>query len=399
MANVTDRRTFLSSSAASFGFLSLGTRLSSIASAAPFRGDFSLSTIGELEPVNSIGLRLPRGFSSRIVATAQQKVTLASGAKSSYAWHKYPDGGACFATDDGGWIYTSNSEIDFKRGGAGVLRFNSEGEIVDAYSILKNTSQNCAGGPTPWQSWLSCEEIISGQVFDCDIYGKAPASPCPGLGYFKHEAVAIDPRFNRVYLTEDESDGCLYRYTATDMIGDRFDFTSGLLEVASVASNDVVSWIPVPNPNPSWLQTPTRKQVEAATHFSGGEGIWYHQGKIIFTTKGDNRVREYDIESSQLKVIYDKSQASSDILNGVDNVFVTNDGNILVAEDGDDLQIVVLDNSGAIFPLVQVVGHFGSEITGPAINPRGDKLYFSSQRGDGGGITYEVTGNFTNPMS
>jgi hypothetical protein len=69
----------------------------------------------------------------------------------------------------------------------------------------------------------------------------------------------------------------------------------------------------------------------------------------------------------------------------------------LVAEDGDDMQVVVLQEGEEPFAIAQIVGQEGSEITGPAIY--GNRLYFSSQRGTGpfsgtGGITYEITGNF-----
>ena len=56
---------------------------------------------------------------------------------------------ACYAANDGGWVYVSNSEVRSNGGGAGALRFDTNGELVDAYPILKNTSINCAGGATP----------------------------------------------------------------------------------------------------------------------------------------------------------------------------------------------------------------------------------------------------------
>ncbi|MBT8135129.1 MAG: PD40 domain-containing protein, partial [Gammaproteobacteria bacterium] len=59
-------------------------------------------------------------------------------------------------------------------------------------------------------------------------------------------------------------------------------------------------------------------------------------------------------------------------------------------------QVVVLDNQGALFPIVQLEGHDKSEITGVAFSPDGKRLYFSSQRGAGGrsenGVSYEITG-------
>lgn len=399
MTQAFDRRSFLSRSLASFGTLSIGSSLTGFASSEPFKQNYSLANLGGLLPPNELGLRLPKGVQARIVAQSFQNVPLAFGEKSAYAWHQYPDGGACFATEDGGWIYTSNSEVDARGGGAGALRFHKNGDLIDAYPILAHTDHNCAGGPTPWKTWLSCEEIAYGKVYECDIYGQKTAKVCPALGYFKHEAVAIDSDWGRAYLTEDEPDGCLYRYTAMRTENGRFDFTSGFLELASVDADGYVSWIPVPNPTPNSSQTPTRLQVPLATHFAGGEGIWYHQGRVLFTTKGDNRVWEYDTRSNRLTVIYDKATSKTDILSGVDNVCVSTDGNILVAEDGGDMQIVVLDASGAVVPLLQVVGQDDSEITGPAISPRGDKLYFSSQRGNGNGITYELSGRFTRSRS
>ncbi len=394
MTMESNRRSFLSSALAGVGVLSLGGKLTDMASASPFHRGFSVGKVSELLPPNELGLRLPKGYTARIVAEATKPVALAFNEVSRYEWHKFPDGGACYGLDDGGWVYVSNSEVPFYLGGAGALRFNAEGDLIDSYSILKGTTSNCAGGATPWKTWLSCEEVAFGRVFECDIFGEREAQACPGLGYFKHEAAAVDYEKRRVYLTEDEKDGCFYRYTATKMLGDRLDLESGFLEVASVASDGRVIWIPLPNPNPKWYEKPTRNQVQEATRFNGGEGIWCHEGHVIFTTKGDNRVWDFDVNQSRLKVLYDAKTATNPILTGVDNVCISPSGDIYVAEDGGDMQIVVLSHDGAMLPIVQVMGQNSSEITGPAISPRGDKLYFSSQRANGNGVTYEISGRF-----
>jgi secreted PhoX family phosphatase len=95
-----------------------------------------------------------------------------------------------------------------------------------------------------------------------------------------------------------------------------------------------------------------------------------------------------------LRIIYDVATSPTPVLRGVDNVTVASNGRVLVAEDGGDLQVCVLDGTGNAAPLLQVTGQSSTEITGPAFNPAGDRLYFSSQRARTNGITYEVRGPF-----
>lgn len=173
-------------------------------------------------------------------------------------------------------------------------------------------------------------------------------------------------------------------------------WTKGTLSVAEVARDGAVTWHPLPDPRFTGRK-PTRLQVRASTAFNGGEGIAHHQGVIYFSTKGDNRVWAYDIAASTLSVHYDAATAANPILTGVDNLTVTCCGDVLVAEDGGDMQVVAILADGTLEPLVQVVGHDKSEITGPAFDPSGTRLYFSSQRAPGGGTTFEVTGPFHLP--
>ena len=86
------------------------------------------------------------------------------------------------------------------------------------------------------------------------------------------------------------------------------------------------------------------------------------------------------------------NDADATCLSGVDNVFAAPNGDLYVAEDGGDLQIVVRTPTGRLLPIAQVTGQPGSELTGPALSPDGRRLYFSSQRGPG--TTYEVEGPF-----
>lgn len=341
--------------------------------------------------VDANGVWLLPGFTSRIIAKGDEQIP---GTGRRYGI--FPDGAATFVDQAvlGGWYLAVNHEVPGGGGGVTSIRFAPDGTVVDARSICANTSMNCAGGATPWGTWLTCEEWDGGYVWECDPTGVAPARRHRAMGAFAHEAAALatDGRF---YLTEDRPDGGFYRFTPVAA----GDLSDGLLEVATGSAPGPVSWVEVPNPEPAFLQTPCRRQVPGTIEFDGGEGIAADGGLVWFTTKGDERVWEYDTVSDQVRLRYQAGGASE--LSGVDNLWIDRaSGGLLVAEDGGDMQVVLLRPDNAVEPVVQLPGQDISEIAGPCFSPDGQRLYFSSQRGPVGsaglplGITYEVTGPF-----
>jgi hypothetical protein len=388
-------------------------------------------TSGSLVGVND-AVTAPPGFNVRCVARAGLNPlngtagTPGQSVAGQYFWHTASDGGAVFPQPDGGWVYASNCEGTGPAGGVGALRFDKDGNVTAAYPILTGTNRNCAGGATPWGTWLSCEEASGGAVFECEPLGPATAAVRkPALGLFSHEAVAIDPINHTAYLTEDGTAQRFYRYTssASDLVvlpngTTRMKFENGTLERMEIvgfpngaAPTDAQAR---QTRKVNWVAGPSNGTGTSGTRFNGGEGVWYYEvpeglreipsdgskpvrGVIFFATKGDNRVWAFDIENQLVETIFDNSNSQGTTFDDVDNVTVSPAGDVLVCEDGNPMRIyVIVPNQPA--KLLMQITRGGSEIAGAAFTPDGSRLYFSSQRGPSGptgqqsdGAVYEMT--------
>ncbi|MDW5597228.1 alkaline phosphatase PhoX [Conexibacter stalactiti] len=349
---------------------------------------------GPLLAPDGNGLRLPRGFSSREIARG-------SGLLAGYSFPWYPDGQATYATPDGGWILVTNSEIGEGGGGVSATRFARDGRIAGAYRILGGTSTNCAGGATPWGTWLSCEEVDDGRVWECDPTGVRLPVAHAAMGIFKHEAACVDPGAQTVYMTEDLDGGGLYRFTPRDYP----DLSVGLLEIACDGGRPgAVVWRAVPDPG-GGARNPTRTQVRGSIPFARGEGIWFDAGIVYVATTTDETIHAYDTRTQTRSTLYRADDAPGTPLRGVDSVVVSRSGDLFVAEDSydddpDAMDVCLITPQGRVSRFLKLTGeqHFRrgeqSEVVGLCFDPSGTRMYLGSQRAWGVGAVYEVSGPF-----
>ena len=382
---VLRRREFLATGLTAAGALAVGPAFfrSAAQPATPGPGPY-----GPLRAADANGVMLPEGFRSRVVARG-----LAPVSGTAYPWHIFSDGAATYRTPDGGWILVSNSEATAATGaGASAIRFRADGRIAGAYRILRGTNANCSGGATPWGTWLSCEETDTGRVWECDPTGGRAAVVRPAMGVFKHEAAAVDPDDKRVYLSEDLGDGGLYRFSPAVWP----NLTSGLLEVALVASGGVVTWRAVPDPAATTV--PTRRQVPGMTQFKRGEGLWWDAGIVYLATTSDQRIHALNTVTDRIEVIYDGKARTGQPLQSVDNLTISPSGDLFVCEDqGEDSEVGIITPDRVASPFMRLTAplHSESELTGPVFDPSGTRFYVASQRAFGGvGAVLEVTGPF-----
>ena len=402
-------------------------------------------------------LDLPGGFSYQIISRAGDQMDdglLVPGAQDGMAAFPGPGGktvivcnhennigpGSVSAFGEAGELSPQidpaavydTSEEAFCPGGTTTLVYDTrERRLERRFLSLAGSLRNCAGGPTPWNSWISCEEttLTSGEYCNLDHGynfevpaqarpGLAAAVPLKAMGRFNHEAVAVDERSGIVYQTEDRGDGLIYRFVPKTRgnlasggalqalkIDDRpsLDTSNRFYTRLEVGERMSVSWLDLDDVESPGDDLRFQGSSRGAAQFARGEGMWVGDGAIYFVctsggVAGKGQIWKYipspfegtyrEMKNPGVLELFLEPNDGC-LVENADNVVVTPWGDLILAEDGPPDQFLVgVTMDGVVYKFARNALD-SSEFAGPIFSPDGSTMFVNLQHS---GLTLAILG-------